>query len=118
MSRDWDGRVARLARSVFERTTASREFTQLRTATTLEAIRPAMAVMPRFTFRDAALADRAYLLRLAELERPLRERRRDPGVLPLVAGFWRWPWRCPNSNRRARTRTPRLVPSLRSPPTG
>ncbi len=82
---DWDGRLARLAQSVFGRTTARREFTQLRTATTLEAIRPATAELPRFTFRDASLADRAYLLRLAELGRPLRERRHDPGALPQVA---------------------------------
>jgi len=58
---------------------------QLRSAVTLERISPAADRLPRFTFSDDELTNVAYLVRLVELERTLRDRRRDPGRLPEVA---------------------------------
>ncbi|MGH2770514.1 MAG: DEAD/DEAH box helicase [Actinomycetota bacterium] len=58
---------------------------QLRSATTLERIRPTGGQLPRFTYNTQHLTEIAYLVRLAEIERSQRQRRLDPGALPDVA---------------------------------
>src|SRR5581483_7969806 len=61
------------------------EVRQLRTAATLDAIRPEGVPLPSFTFTDASVSDAVYLARLAEVRRPARERRRNPGSLATIA---------------------------------
>ena len=82
---DWGGRLARLAEQALRRAVTRSELAQLRTATTLESIRPDGADLPAFTFTDARLTDIAYLARLAELQRSSGDRRQSPGALPTIA---------------------------------
>jgi hypothetical protein len=85
MRLDWNGSLTEAARRVLARSRTQREFRQLRAAATLEAICPAPAALPDFSFTDASLSDTAYLIRMAELQRPPRECRRQPGALPTIA---------------------------------
>ncbi len=85
MHLDWNGGLTLAARRVLARSRTQRELQQLRAAATLKAIRPAAAALPDFSFTDAGLSDTAYIIRMAELQRPPRERRRQPGALPTIA---------------------------------
>ena len=82
---EWEGRLARLAAGAMERTRTRNELSQLRTAATLDAIRPEGLPLPSFTFIDAVVSDTIYLARLAEVQRSARERRRNPGALATIA---------------------------------
>lgn len=55
------------------------------TAAVLDQIRHADEPVPDFTFDEALAASANDLVRIAELQRSPRERREDPGQLPLVA---------------------------------
>ncbi|MEU9836282.1 DEAD/DEAH box helicase [Streptosporangium sp. NPDC048047] len=83
--RDYDGRLARLAADAFSTDERRTWLRQLRSATLLERVRRPDTPRPAFTFDPVHLASAADLVRLAELTRTGRERRRDPGQLPTIA---------------------------------
>jgi hypothetical protein len=80
--REWGlGRVARDAFGGNRRTWRA----QLRSATLLDQIRDEDQPLPAFNFPEADVSRANDLVRLAELERSGRDRRSDPGQLPVVA---------------------------------
>lgn len=79
-----DASIRELGRRAFSRRRSSWR-AQLRSATLLGQIRHSDARVPDFTFEEVDVARANDLVRLAELTRPLRERRKDPGELPAVA---------------------------------
>ncbi|WP_030911642.1 DEAD/DEAH box helicase [Streptosporangium amethystogenes] len=83
--RDYDGRLARLAARAFDTDQRRTWLRQLRSATLLEQVRHPDTPRPAFTFDPVHVAQAADLVRLAELTRTGRERRRDPGQLPTIA---------------------------------
>lgn len=96
-------RLERLVESVIGRPGTISELSQLRAAALLDTVRPSDGTLPRFTFSNERLAQTAYLLRTAELERSAGDRRRDPGRLPRVAAAFE------DLARRAPDRSPRQV---------
>ncbi|MFI6883826.1 DEAD/DEAH box helicase [Streptosporangium canum] len=83
--RDYDGRLARLAAGAFGTDQRRTWLRQLRSATLLERVRHPDTPRPAFTFDPVHVAQAADLIRIAELTRTGRERRRDPGQLPTIA---------------------------------
>jgi hypothetical protein len=82
---DYGGRVRRLADHAFQSGGRATWRRQLRSATLLGQIRQPDTPVPSFTFDALEIARVNDLVRLAELTRSPRERRADPGQLPVVA---------------------------------
>ncbi|WP_431929913.1 DEAD/DEAH box helicase [Nonomuraea jabiensis] len=85
MMRDYDGRLSHLAAQAFTDEARRTWLRQLRSATLLERVRHPDDLRPAFTFDPGHVAQAADLVRLAELTRSGRDRRRDPGQLPAIA---------------------------------
>lgn len=79
-----DASIRELGRNAFSRRRSTWR-AQLRSATLLDQIRHSDARVPEFTFEEVDVARANDLVRLAELTRPLRDRRKDPGELPAIA---------------------------------
>lgn len=82
---DPDARVRRMAEAAFQRSGRATWRRQLRSATLLDQIAHDDVERPGFTFDRAEVARVNALVRMGELTRSARERRRDPGQLPDVA---------------------------------